>query len=193
MRRNDCFGTGIVWGTIPSGFPVFWVAVPGCSPNGYGTSPNLRIQKKFIKVRQSTQNTRHRPAEFFRKFFSYSPFDLCRNLGDVFLSHFWIKCVLWLTVLCIFRRFSRNCRYFSFFPSSCQDTEGKVLSAVKTELKFYFYNNSVDVLLLWGKSFNEDKTANDLNKKYNTRMLQNYIILIVLWFLLFVLFPWRET
>ena len=140
MRRDHRFGTGIVCGTIPNGFPVSWVAVSGCSGcsrNGYGTSPNLWIQKKFIKIRQSTQNARLRPAEVFWKFFSYSPFDLFRNLGDVILSHFWIKCVLWLTVPCIFRCFSRNCRQFSLIPQSCHATQRKVLSAVKTDMKFF--------------------------------------------------------
>ena len=46
MRRDHRFGTGIAWGTIPIGFPVSWVAVPGCSRIGYGTSPNLWVQKK---------------------------------------------------------------------------------------------------------------------------------------------------
>ena len=46
MRRGHHFGTGIVWGTIPIGFPVFWFADPGCSRSGYGTSPNLWVQKK---------------------------------------------------------------------------------------------------------------------------------------------------
>ena len=115
MRGEHRFGTGIIQGTIPSGFPVFWVAVPGCSRNGYGTSPNFWVQKKFIKLRQSTQNTWLRPAEFFWKFFRYSLFDLFRNLGDVFLSHFWIQCVMWLTVPCTFRCFSRNWANFLLF------------------------------------------------------------------------------
>ena len=68
MRRDSCFGAGIVWGTIPTGFPVPWVAVPGCSRNDYGTSPNLWVQKKFVKFRQRTQNTWLRTAEFFWKF-----------------------------------------------------------------------------------------------------------------------------
>ena len=139
MRRDHRFGVGIVWGTIPIGFPVSWVAIPRCSRNGYGRSPNLWLQKKFVNFRQSTQNTRLRPTEFFWEFYSYSPFDLFRNLGDVFLSHFWIKRVLRLTVPDIFRCSSQNCRQFSI-PQSCHDTEVKVLSAVKTELKFYFYN-----------------------------------------------------
>ena len=87
-------GQGSFGGAIRIGFPVSWVAVPGCSQNGYGTSPNLWVQKKFVKIRQSTQNTGLRPTEFFWEFFSYSLFDLFRNLGDVFLGHFWIKRVL---------------------------------------------------------------------------------------------------
>ena len=115
MRRDSRFGAGIVWGTIPIVFPISWVAVPGCSRNGYGTSPNLWVQKKFVKLRQSTQDTRLRPTEFFWEFFSYSPFDLFRNLGNVFLSHFWIKCVLRLTVPGIFRRISQTAAIFLLF------------------------------------------------------------------------------
>ena len=51
------FGTRIAEGTISSGFPVFLVVVPGCSRNNYGTGPNLWVQKKLVKHRQSTQNT----------------------------------------------------------------------------------------------------------------------------------------
>ena len=109
MRRESHFGIGIVQGMIPSGFPVFWVAVPGCSRKGYGTSPNLWVEKKLVKFWQSTQDTRLCPTEFFWEFFSFSPFDLFRNLGDVFLSHFWTKCVLWLIIPGILRCFSRNC------------------------------------------------------------------------------------
>ena len=53
--REHHFGTGIVYGTIPNGFPVFWVVVPGCSRNSYGTSLNLWVQKKIIKFRQRTK------------------------------------------------------------------------------------------------------------------------------------------
>ena len=44
----------------------------------------------------------------FESFFSYSPFNLFRNLGDVFLSHFWIKFILWLIIPGLLRCFSRN-------------------------------------------------------------------------------------
>ena len=62
------FGIGIIQGTIPSGFPVFDVIVPGCSRNGYGASPHLRVQKKFVKFRQSTQNTWLRLDKFLGQF-----------------------------------------------------------------------------------------------------------------------------
>ena len=93
----------------PSGFPVFWVAVPRCTRNGYGTSPNLWVQKKFVKFGQSTQHERLRLTEFFWEFLSYSPFDLFRNRGDVVLSQFWVKRVLLPTVPRNFFCFSRNC------------------------------------------------------------------------------------
>ena len=159
MGRDSRFGTGIVWGTIPIEFPVSWVAVPGCSRNDYGTSPNLWVQKKFVKLWQSTQNTRLCPTKFFWEFFSYPPFDLFKNLGDVFLSHFWIKRVLRLTVPGIFRCFSRDCCYISLIPQSCHGTRGKVLSAVTNELKFlFFFANSDNLLfLVREKSFNECK------------------------------------
>ena len=148
MRRDSRFGLGIVWLTILIGFPVSWVAVPGCSWSGYGKNPNLWVQKKFAKFRQSTQNTGFRLPEFFWEFLSYSPFDLFKNLADVFLSHFWIKCILRLTVPGFFRCFSRICCQFSLVPQSCHDTEGKVLSAVKIELKVFILINSDNLLFI---------------------------------------------
>ena len=57
MRKVPHFGVGIVWGAIPSGLPVFWITVPGNSRNSYGTSPNLWVQKKPVKLRQGSQDT----------------------------------------------------------------------------------------------------------------------------------------
>ena len=189
MRREHFFGSGFVEGTIPSGFPVFWVAVPGCSRNGYGTSPNLSVQKKFIKFKQSTQNTWLRPAEFFWKFISYSRFDFLRNLGDILLSPFWVQCVVWRTVPCFLRCFPRNCRYFSLLLQSCPDTELKVLSAVKTKFKLYFLEQKCLSPPIKREKINEDKTVDDFNKKYYTGRLQFYIIRLLLSILLFIPFP----
>ena len=86
VRKVPRFGAGILWGTIPSGFPVFWSIVPGSSRNGHGTNPNLWLQKKLVKLWQSTQDTWLRFAKFFREFLSYSALDLLRDLGDVILS-----------------------------------------------------------------------------------------------------------
>ena len=108
MRRQSHLGAGIVWGAIPSCFPVFWIAVPGYSRNGYGTSLNLWVQKKFVKFRQSTQDTRPCPTEFFWKFLSYPPFDLFGDLGEVMLSQFMVKRVLRSTASSIFGYFPRN-------------------------------------------------------------------------------------
>ena len=83
---------------------------PDVFRNSYGTNPNLWAQKKFIKFRHSTRNTWIRLPEFFGKFISDSPFNLFRNLRDVLLSHSRIKCVLGLTVPCIFWCFSWNFR-----------------------------------------------------------------------------------
>ena len=69
-----------------------------------GFRRNSSSLDKAPKIRDSVR------LNSFESFFSYSPFDLLRNLGDVTLSHFWIKCVLWLTVPWIFRCFSWNCR-----------------------------------------------------------------------------------
>ena len=44
--REHRFATGIAWGTIPSGFPVFWVVVPECSRNSYRTSPDLCVSSE---------------------------------------------------------------------------------------------------------------------------------------------------
>ena len=109
MKTVPHFGVGIVWGTIPSGLPVFWIIVPWCSRNSYGTSPNLWVQKKLVKFWQGTQHTWLCFAEFLREFLSYSPFDLLRDLGDVTLSLFRVKYVLCSTASTAFRRFSRNC------------------------------------------------------------------------------------
>ena len=94
MRKVPHFGVGIVCGAIPSGLPVFWIIVPGCSRNSYGTSPNLWVQKKLVKFWQATQDPWLCFAKFLREFLGYSPFDLLRDLGDVILSWFRVKYVL---------------------------------------------------------------------------------------------------
>ena len=59
--REYRFRTGIAYGTIPSGFPVFWVVVPGCFRNRYGTSPicgfrrNSSSFNKAPKMRDSVR------------------------------------------------------------------------------------------------------------------------------------------
>ena len=86
VKKVPHFVAGIVWGTIPSDLPVFWIIVPGCSRNGNGTSPNLWVQKELIKLWQGTQDTWLRFAIFFWDFLSFSAFDLLRDLGDVILG-----------------------------------------------------------------------------------------------------------
>ena len=185
IGREHSFGTGFAYRAISSGFPLFWVLVRGKSRNSYGTNSNLWVQKKVIKVRQSTQNARHRPAESFWKFSSDSPFNLFKNLGDVLLSHLWIKCVLRQTVSCIFRCFSRKCRQLYLIPQSCHDSEGKDLSVVKTELIFYSITKA-NVSFYEGK-FQRDQTVKDINKWVWYQRLQNYVIIIVLSFLPIIL------
>ena len=48
-NRELHFGIGIIQGTIPTGFPVFWVAATGCSRSGSGASPYLWVQKKLVE------------------------------------------------------------------------------------------------------------------------------------------------
>ena len=55
------------------------------------------------------QDTRLCSTEFFWEFFSYHPFDLFRNVGDVTLSQFRVRHVVWSTVPSTFGCFSRNC------------------------------------------------------------------------------------
>ena len=63
-------GIEIILGMVPSGFPVFKATIPGCSRNGSGTYPYLRVQKKFVKFGQSTQNTSLCSTNFLGQFFS---------------------------------------------------------------------------------------------------------------------------
>ena len=72
---------------IPSGFPVFWVAVPGCSRNGSWASSYFRVQKKFVELWRSTQNMWLRLTNFPKQFFSNPPFYFLWYLGDVLFSH----------------------------------------------------------------------------------------------------------
>ena len=108
MRKVPHLGVWIVWGTIPSGLPVFWIIVPGCSRNSYGTSPNLWVQKKLVEFWQGTQVTWLSFAKFLREFLSYSPFDLLTDQGDVILSWFRVKFVLCSTASTAIRRFFQN-------------------------------------------------------------------------------------
>ena len=97
-KKVPRFGAGIAWATIPSGFPVFWIVVPGCSRNSYGTGPKLWVQKKLLKFCQCTQDTWLCSAKFFWEFLSYSAFNLLRNLRDVILSQIRVKRALSSTV-----------------------------------------------------------------------------------------------
>ena len=135
-RKWPRFGAGIVWGTIPKGFPVSWIAVPGWSRNGFGTSPNLWVQKKLVKLWQGTQDTWLRFAKFFREFFSYSPFDLLGDLGDEILSQFRVKYILLLVFSGVFLETAAN--FLMFLKVERHETRWKILSVVKTENNFIF-------------------------------------------------------
>ena len=104
----------------------------------------LRKKSEFVGSEGTRQAwTKHskkwlRPIEFFGKFLSDPALNLFRNLGDKFLSHSRIKCVLRLSVSRIFRCFSRKSSWFILFPWSSHESEGKILSVVKTELGVNF-------------------------------------------------------
>ena len=61
---------------------------------------------------------------------------------------------------------------FLLFPNVAKILREKFCQWWRLNWSFIFYNKSVDLLLLWGKCFNENKTVNDFNKRYNTRRLQ---------------------
>ena len=109
VRRVPHFRAGTVWGTIPGCFPVFWIIVPRCFRNGYGTDPNLWVQKKLVELWQGTQNTWLRFAKFFPEFLRYCVFNRLRNLGDVILGQIRVTCVLSSTISSALRCFSWNC------------------------------------------------------------------------------------
>ena len=88
ISREHHFVTGIAWGTIPSGFPVFGVVVTGCSRNNYGKSPNLWVQKKLTRLRRSTKNAWLRPTEFFGKFSKWPSLQSLQNPGRCILEPF---------------------------------------------------------------------------------------------------------
>ena len=138
VGREHCLWTGIALRTIPSGLPILGVVFPGRSRLSYGTSPNLWVQNKFIKLRQSAQSTCFRPAEFFGEFFSEPPFNLFRFLRDVLLSYCRIECVFRLTVPYNFlvSLSKRPLIFYSIFSQSWHDSERKFLSAVNTDMDF---------------------------------------------------------
>ena len=136
VRRVPHFGARIVWGTIPSGFLVFWIIVPGCSRNGYGTSPNLWVQKKLVEPWQGTQDTCICSAKFFWEFLSYCAFDLLKNLGDVILSQFRVKRVLFSTVSSAFRCFLETAASFLLFPNVAMRLEEKFYQRWRLNLIF---------------------------------------------------------
>ena len=132
------FGAEIVWGTIPSGFPVVWIIAPGSSRNGYGTSPNLWVQKKLVKFRQGTQDTWLRFAKLFREFLSYSAFDLLRDLGDVISSYFRVKYVLPSTASSAFSCFPETAANFLLFLNVAMRLGEKFYQRWRLKFSFVF-------------------------------------------------------
>ena len=85
-------------------------------------------------------------------FSSYSPFDLLRNLGDVILSHFRDKCVLYSTVSSTFGCFSETPASFLLFLNVAMRLREKFDQRWRLNLSLSLYNNE-NLLLLWGKRF----------------------------------------
>ena len=188
MRRDHRFGTWIVWGTIPIGFPVSWVAVPGWSRNGYGTSPNLWVQKKFVKFRQNTQNTGHSVRlNSFESFLVTLP----SISSETWEMYFWaisgsnVFCDwLFLVFSGVFLETAAN--FFLVFKVSMILRE-KFCQQWRLNCNFLFWSTVRNFSLLWGKRF--QKIENTLiSKSVHYSKATNYIIFILLSFLLFIPF-----
>ena len=174
--------------------------------NGYGASPNLRVQKKFVKFRKSTQNTWFRPVKFLGQFHSDPPFDFCRNLGDVLFCHPQIPRV---NVFCDWPFLVFSCvslettaKFRSFLNVAIILRERKKSSnVVQTELGFssteelrvfndkftHFFNREIILESLTVKKWKSDKYY------FNCTKVVIYISTITLSFLIFLLFSLRET
>ena len=109
-------GIEIILGMVPSGFPVFKATIPGCSRNGSGTCPYLRVQKKFVKFGQRTQNTSLCSTNFLGQFFSNLASNLLWNLCNLLFGHIWNERVLRLDVPRTFFCFSWNNCQFLLIP-----------------------------------------------------------------------------
>ena len=192
IRREHSFGTGIAYWTIYSRFPIFWVLFPWIIReqlgNKFGTCGFRRKSPSLDKAAKMRDSVRLNSLE---SFLVTLPFNLSKNLGVLLYSHFWIKCVLRQTVSCIFTCFSQNCRHFLPIPRNCHDSEGKVLSVLKTGLIIHSITKAI-VSFYEGK-FQRDQTVNDINKKVWYQRLQNYVTIVVLSFLIIILSHWRET
>ena len=114
--RELRFGIEIILGMVPSEFSVFKATIPGCSRNGSGAGPYLRVQKKFVKFGQSTQNTWLCSTKFLGQFFSNIASNLHWNLCNWHFGHTWNERVLRLAVPRTFLCFSWNNCQFLFIP-----------------------------------------------------------------------------
>ena len=68
MNRKLHFGIRIFQGTMPSGFPVFWVFVPACSWNRSGANLYLRVQRNsssFDKASKKRETVRLNSWDYF--------------------------------------------------------------------------------------------------------------------------------
>ena len=131
---------GYLWND-PSGLLIFCVVVSRCSGNNYGTRPNLWVQKKFIKLRQSTQNAWLRPAKFVGKNFSKPPFNFFRNLSVLLFSHPRTQC--FVTGCSIsFLIFLETASNFLPFLNAAINLREKLVSC-ENLIDFYFFNKSL--------------------------------------------------
>ena len=125
------------FGNVPQWVPVFGTIVPGWSWNGSGACPYLRVQKKFVKFGQNTQNVWLRSAKFLGQFFSNPAFGFLWNLGDVLFSHPQnerVQCLAVPSSFCVFLETAVN--FCLFLKVAIIFEKGKNWTAVKTELNF---------------------------------------------------------
>ena len=85
---------------------LLFLGVPGTATEQLRTGGFKRNSSSFDRAPKLRDSVL---LNSFESLLSYSPFSLFRNLGDVFLSHFWIKRVLRLIIPGIFSCFSPNC------------------------------------------------------------------------------------
>ena len=93
-----------------------------------------------------------------------TPITLLTNLGDVFLSHCRIKCVLWVIVPCISGVSIETASNFLLFLNVAMILRESLCQLWKLNCFFKFCNKSVDLLFYEGKGFPQKQSVNDFKK-----------------------------